>query len=162
MYLEIWRDVKMNNQMTATTASVLGILGVFGLLAILSAGGCVQQTDQLSGSFTVKWSGDFSSSGAGRSYHASLAFKDNGLVGGWAEYEVSPGTGGSYTKRCAADTKTLTWVDNETGGKCGIDDYTLPPLDKTLLQEKINSGEYKSLSSEGGCPHDEICYEIEK
>lgn len=110
-------------------------------------------------SFTIKISGDFTSSGASRNYDANIVFRDNKVFSGSQKYFV--GEGGGCRENCEHLTlcsiKDSKWVDSTTGGDCtlGKNEY----LSKDSLVSLIKENKLKPMRS---CGHLDVCYEITK
>lgn len=104
--------------------------------------------------FTIEFYKDYSSAGGSKYFKANLTFKDNALISGWQEYEIS-GREGQIIDEYFLDVKSLSWIDNKTGGKWNFESEV--PLNKEGVLQKIDSGEFKSIDN---CSHDDMCYEI--
>jgi hypothetical protein len=126
----------------------------------------IQNKNTLPDSFTIKFYGDWTSSGASRTYNATLTFADNKLTYGWQRYESWDVLNRHNIYECTADTENLTWIDSATGGDCGYQ-HEVVPLTKVQLEETIktnNDWVNKPLDKcwMGGEFRYNTCYEIIK
>ncbi len=92
-------------------------------------------------SFTIKLTGDFTSSGAGRNYEATLVFVDKNLTEGEATYIVLGGNG--VDKTIHAKIVNGEWINTEDN-KIWEDHLKINLATKDGLENSINSDEIKS------------------
>ncbi len=107
-------------------------------------------------SFTMKLEGDFTSSGATRTYKSTLIFIDGKLVSGEANLFV----GGCDGVNTTYDAKLIDnkWIDNKTNQLCLIDFNRYNSVTKEGLEENINLGIIKPDNGSPG--HLDISYKI--
>lgn len=110
-----------------------------------------------SSSFTLKISGDYTSSGASRNYDASIVYKDGVAVSGTQTYFV--GEGGGCQTNCNRTTTcnivNQKWIDSISLEECslGHNEY----LSKAGVDAAIKEQKLKPISN---CGHLDTCYEL--
>ena len=121
----------------------------------------IQNTGNLPDSFTLKVSGDYTSSGAGRDYSAELVFDHNILISGSQSYAVTPGSCPdgtlspcNYKIECIVENHQ--WVDISSKKECTL---SFSIYSKEVIEQRIKSGELKSMDK---CNHRDNCYKIIK
>ena len=117
----------------------------------------IETQTTLPSSFTMKITGNFSSSGASRSYESNLVFINDNLVSGASNYSSEDTYGKKINLECIANNQQ--WVDTKTNGICQINDHVgIIPLTKEGLENQIKSGEIKPVGNT--CGHNDMCYQL--
>ena len=130
------------------------LLPVF-VLACIAIAGCVLlvfRGDGLPSDFRMLVTADLTSSGASRSFTATLYGNPHSLTGA-STYETDPGRSAREEYACALTQDQ--WLDSVTGEPCLIPIDI--PADRSALANALASGMLVPIAS---CMHKELCYEF--